>query len=137
MIPSCWLTFRCFADNYTSTRIAAQNLDHESTGQPAGSAELSPHPRYDCHAEQLQICSTTAQFASASSQAALTIRNFEQVHQHFKVQKIITEMLSSLKHDAFPELCHKLAALYQYVYKKLIEANVEHKIESLKRRSNC
>jgi flagellar protein FliS len=48
-----------------------------------------------------------------------------------RVQKIITEMSSSLKHDVFPELCGKLAALYNFAYRKLIEANVDHKLESL------
>src|SRR3954466_2694382 len=37
-------------------------------------------------------------------------------------QRILSELTSTLKHDVAPELCGKLAALYTYVYKKLIEA---------------
>ena len=48
-----------------------------------------------------------------------------------RAQKIITELLCSLKPDVAPDLCGNLASLYNYVFKKLIEANVEHKIESL------
>ncbi len=48
-----------------------------------------------------------------------------------RVQKIITEMNCSLRHDVSPDLCGKLAALYNFAYRKLIEANIEHKIESL------
>jgi flagellar protein FliS len=48
-----------------------------------------------------------------------------------RVQKIITEMSSTLKHDVYPELCGKLAALYNFAYRKLIEANIDHKMESL------
>jgi flagellar biosynthetic protein FliS len=48
-----------------------------------------------------------------------------------KVQKIITELSSSLKHKIDPDLCGKMAALYNYVYMKLVEANIEHKIASL------
>ena len=48
-----------------------------------------------------------------------------------RVQKIITEMSSCLKHELGPELCGKMAALYNYVYRKLVEANIEHKIDSL------
>lgn len=47
------------------------------------------------------------------------------------MQKIITELSGSLNHDLAPELCDKLTALYNYAYRKLIEANVAHKIESL------
>src|SRR3954469_4841573 len=48
-----------------------------------------------------------------------------------RVQRIVVEMTASLKHDVFPELCGKLQALYTYAYRKLVEANMEHKVESL------
>jgi flagellar protein FliS len=48
-----------------------------------------------------------------------------------RVQKIITEMSCTLKRDVLPELCDKLTALYSYVYKKLIEANVQHSVEAI------
>ena len=48
-----------------------------------------------------------------------------------KVQKIVVEMTSSLKHDVFPELCARLQALYTFAYRKLVEANIEHKVEAL------
>jgi flagellar protein FliS len=43
-----------------------------------------------------------------------------------RVQKIVAELMSSLKHDVFPELCAKLSALYNYAYRQLIEANIQH-----------
>jgi flagellar protein FliS len=62
----------------------------------------------------------------------LAEKNYEQTYNNIsRVQKILTEMLSTLKHDVYPELCGRLAAIYKYVYKKLIEASVEHKAESL------
>ncbi len=48
-----------------------------------------------------------------------------------KVQKIVMELSCSLKHAVLPDLCQKLQALYTYAYKKLIEANIDHKMESL------
>ena len=48
-----------------------------------------------------------------------------------RAQKIIAELSGSLKHEMAPELCGKLASLYAFVYRKLIEANCEHKVESL------
>lgn len=66
------------------------------------------------------------------ARAALQNRNFEISFQMIsRMQKIISELTGSLKHDLAPELCDKLTALYNYAYRKLIEANVAHKIESL------
>jgi flagellar protein FliS len=48
-----------------------------------------------------------------------------------RMQKIVMELRVSLKRDVSPDLCDKLAGIYTYVYKKLIEANIEHKVESL------
>lgn len=66
------------------------------------------------------------------ARSALREKNYEQSYSLIvRVQKIITELSSSLKHDVSPELCGKLAGLYNYAYRLLIEANVEHKVESL------
>lgn len=66
------------------------------------------------------------------AKAALQQKQFEQSYNLIsRVQKIITEMSCALKHDVFPDLCGKLAALYNYAYRKLIEANIEHTVEPL------
>ncbi|HZZ43993.1 MAG TPA: flagellar export chaperone FliS [Tepidisphaeraceae bacterium] len=63
---------------------------------------------------------------------ALKERNWEQSYTLIsRVQKIVTELNSSLKHGVYPELCGKLASLYNYAYRNLIDASVSHKIESL------
>jgi flagellar protein FliS len=46
-------------------------------------------------------------------------------------QKIITELTCGLRPKVAPELCGKLAALYNYAYRKLVEASVQHNIEAL------
>jgi flagellar protein FliS len=48
-----------------------------------------------------------------------------------RVQKILAELSASLKHDVYPELCTKLAALYNYAYRHLIDANVNHDVAAL------
>ena len=48
-----------------------------------------------------------------------------------RIEGIITEMNGSLKRDVAPEICGKLSALYNYAYRKLIEANIHHKVEAL------
>jgi flagellar protein FliS len=66
------------------------------------------------------------------ARVALEQKNFEQSYNMIsRVQKIITEMHSSLKPAAAPELCQKMAALYNYIYRKLLEANLEHTIAPL------
>jgi flagellar protein FliS len=66
------------------------------------------------------------------ARVALTERNWEQSYTLIsRVQKIVTELNAALKHDVSPELCGKLASLYNYAFRKLIEANLEHKVESL------
>jgi len=63
---------------------------------------------------------------------ALEQKNYEQSYNLIsRVQKILTELQCTLKHDVAPELCGKLAALYTYAYRKLIEASIHHKIEPM------
>lgn len=63
---------------------------------------------------------------------ALEQKNYEQTHHNItRVQNIVTQLMSALKPSVLPDLCEKLMALYQYAYKKLVEAGLEHKIESL------
>src|SRR5215210_764688 len=71
------------------------------------------------------------------AKVALEQRNFEQSYTMIsRVQKIITEMSSSLRHKIDPDLCGKMAALYNFVYLKLVEANIEHKVESMEEALN-
>jgi flagellar protein FliS len=66
------------------------------------------------------------------ARVALEKKDYEQSYNLIsRVQKILTELNCTLKHDVAPDLCKKLAALYTYAYKKLIEANIEHKLEPL------
>ena len=66
------------------------------------------------------------------ARVALEKKNFEQSYTLLtKAQRIMAEMAGALKHDLAPELCGKLSALYNYVYRKLIEANIEHRLEPL------
>jgi flagellar protein FliS len=39
-------------------------------------------------------------------------------------QRIITELTTNLRHDVNPDLCSKLAGLYNFIYRRLVEANL-------------
>jgi len=45
--------------------------------------------------------------------------------------RIVAELVAALDHNAAPELCANLAALYQYVIDRLGESNTTLKIEPL------
>ena len=75
---------------------------------------------------QMMLYDGALRFAE-QAKAALEAQDYERSYNTIsRVQKIITELSCTLKRDAFPELCDKLAALYSYVFKKLVEANVQH-----------
>jgi flagellar protein FliS len=66
------------------------------------------------------------------ARAALEAKDWESSHSLItRLQKVIVQLNSTLKHDLFPELCGKLAGLYNYAYRKLIEANTRHHAEAL------
>ncbi len=43
-----------------------------------------------------------------------------------RAQKIVLELSTSLKYNIAPELCEKLGALYNFIYRKLVDANTLH-----------
>lgn len=66
------------------------------------------------------------------ARAALQAKTFDQSYDLLtRTQKIILELQCTLKHDVAPDLCGKLAALYNFVYRKLIEANTRHELSAL------
>ncbi len=59
------------------------------------------------------------------ARGALEAGNFDDsYHNLMRAQKIVLELSTSLKPDMAPDLCSKLSALYTYIYRKLIDANM-------------
>jgi flagellar protein FliS len=78
---------------------------------------------------QLMLFDGAIRFAE-QGKAALEKKDFASSYTALtRAQKIINELNSSLKHDIYPELCGKLASLYNYAHRNLVEANVHHHIE--------
>ena len=60
---------------------------------------------------------------------SLEAEDFEgSYHALMRSQKIVLELSTSLNHDVAPELCDKLAALYTYIYRLLVDANMQREI---------
>ena len=43
-----------------------------------------------------------------------------------RAQNIMMELLSGLRSEVNPQLCGRLAAVYLFIYRRLVDANVEH-----------
>ena len=66
------------------------------------------------------------------ARAALDNKRYEESYTLIvRVQKIVLELMSTLKHEVAPDLCAKLASLYNFVYRRLVDANVTHEVKAL------
>jgi flagellar secretion chaperone FliS len=78
---------------------------------------------------QLMLYDGAIRFAE-QGRAALEKKDYATSHRTLtQAQKILVELTSTLKRDIYPELCNKLAALYTYAHRNLVEANVHHHLE--------
>lgn len=80
--------------------------------------------------EQLQtmLYDGAIRFAE-QGRAAMEARDIPATHDRLiRAQNIVLELSTSLKVEAAPELCSKLASLYNYVYRLLVEANLTKEI---------
>ena len=66
------------------------------------------------------------------AQEALGQKKFEDSYNALmRAQKIVLELSTSLKHDIAPELCDKLSALYTYIYRLLVDANLQRQAKPI------
>jgi flagellar protein FliS len=56
--------------------------------------------------------------------------NYEQAYNGFsRAQKIVLEMLNSLNYDVDRALCEKMAGLYTFIYRRLVEASTTRNVK--------
>jgi flagellar protein FliS len=54
-------------------------------------------------------------------------KNFEKSFDLLsRSQKIVLELICGLKRSVAPDLCDKLGGLYNFVFRKMVEANTKH-----------
>jgi flagellar protein FliS len=57
---------------------------------------------------------------------ALEVKDYETSYEKLtRAQNIIIEMQSGLRYDVNPELCGRVASIYNFLYRKLLDANVQ------------
>jgi len=75
---------------------------------------------------QLMLYDGAIRFAR-QARDALQRRDYETSCERLtRAQHIILEMLSGLNYDVNRELCERVASLYNFLYRKLVDACVEH-----------
>ena len=80
---------------------------------------------------QLMLYDGAIRFAE-QAKLAIQQKNFQQSYTLLtKVQNIVTQMVASLRHDVYPELCGKLASLYTYALRQVIKASTSRKVGPL------
>ncbi len=84
-------------------------------------------------AEQLQLMLFDGAIRfSEQARVALRNKNYELSYQLLtRTTAIVNQLLCALKPDVMPDLCKRLKGLYSFAYRKLVDANLNHRIESL------
>jgi flagellar protein FliS len=133
------LHFRTRPDRYLRSQSRTNHSDDDDDDDRGAAMTPNPAANYlrtkvlTATPEQLQLMLYDGAIRFAEQgKAALAEKNYEASYNALsRAQKIITELQCGLRHDVAPELCGKLAALYNFVFKKLVEANIGHQIEAL------
>jgi flagellar secretion chaperone FliS len=80
---------------------------------------------------QLMLYDGAIRFATQARES-LQARDIEQTHNHLvRAQRIIVELQNGLRPDAAPEICSQMAGLYAFVYRRLVEANLQKDLAAL------
>ena len=75
---------------------------------------------------QLMLFDGAIRFAD-QGKAALVKKDFEAGHRCLtRAQEIVNQLNATLRHDIYPDLCAKLASLYNFAHRNLVQANVKH-----------
>jgi len=84
-------------------------------------------------AEQLQLMLFDGALRFCDqARMALEKNNYEQSYKTLTdAQAIVNQLINGLNPGINKDLCDKLKSLYVYAYKKLLDTNLTHKIESL------
>jgi flagellar protein FliS len=83
--------------------------------------------------EQLQMMLFDgAVSACEQARVALEKKDYERSFQSLsRAQAIVNQLICGVRVDIMPDLCKKLKALYMFAYRRLVDANLKHRIESL------
>ncbi len=80
---------------------------------------------------QLMLYDGALRFTRQGRQALADDRRDDSCESLLRAQKIVMEINANLRHDLDPKLCQRLSAIYTYIYRRLVHANMEHDIAAV------
>jgi flagellar protein FliS len=75
---------------------------------------------------QLMLYDGAIRFATQGREAVVEKKYEEAYNKLSRAQAIVLEMERGLNRDVAPELCERMAALYMFTYRKLVDGCVQH-----------
>jgi flagellar protein FliS len=104
----------------------------QPNGNPA-SGEYLKNAVMTATAEQLQMMLYDGAIRFVSqARDAMKQRDWEtSCERIIRAQKIIMQMQQGLRHEVNPTLCGQLVSLYQFVYSRLVHANITHQVSAM------
>lgn len=80
---------------------------------------------------QLMLYDGAIRFALQGRDAVLK-KDYETAYLRLtRAQNIVIEMLNGLNYEVNPELCQRMASIYNFIYRKLVDACVRRKTEDV------
>ena len=80
---------------------------------------------------QLMLYEGAIRFATQAREK-LAEKNYEASFEFLvRAQNIVLELICGLRPEHNPSLCERLAGIYTFIYKKLVDANVNHTPSSI------
>jgi flagellar protein FliS len=80
---------------------------------------------------RLMLYDGAIKFAN-QAKIAIVKKDFENSYNALmRAQKIVLELSTSLNHNVAPDLCERLSALYTYIYRLLVEANMQRQVKQV------
>lgn len=75
---------------------------------------------------QLMLYEGAIRFANQAKDRMLDKKLDQSCELLIKAQNIVMELICGLRPDLNGDLCGRMAAVYSFIYRKLVEANVHH-----------
>lgn len=112
-------------DICSRTREPDETMTANASGEYLRQAVLTATP------EQLHLMLYDGAIRFArQGRAAIEAKDWEQCCEKLlRAQRIILEMKNGLRPDVQPELCERMAQLYDFVYWRLVAANTQHEVK--------
>lgn len=80
---------------------------------------------------QLMLYDGAIRFAM-QGRDAIEKKDYETTYERLiRAQNILLEMLNGLNYDVNRELCERMGSIYMFIYKKLLDANIQHSVSDI------